>query len=103
MQEAWLLFDEVALRSAAGNPRGRQPIKIPAIATIEQLSDPKDVLHKLLREASGLTGRKLKQFSVHERVHRVAELIEDFSPLKALPAFQLMDAEIKQVIQEQSW
>jgi hypothetical protein len=103
MQEAWLLFDEVALRKAAGNPRGRQPLQLPAIATLEQLPDPKDILHGLLREASGLTGRRLKQFSVNERVHRVAELINDFSPLRVLPAFQALEAEMKQVIQVQGW
>ena len=103
MQEAWLLFDEAALRKAAGNPRGRQPLQLPDIAKLEQLPDPKKILHKLLCEASGLTGRRLKQFSVNERVHRVAELIDDFSPLTALPAFQALEAEIIQVIQVQGW
>ncbi|MUH01691.1 DUF4276 family protein [Scytonema sp. UIC 10036] len=103
MQEAWLLFDEIAIRNAAGNPRGNQPLRLPLIATLEQLPNPKDILHKLLYEASGLTGRRLKQYSVHERVHRVAELINDFSPLRALRAFQILEAEIVQVIQEQGW
>ncbi|MHC5830744.1 MAG: hypothetical protein ACYT04_86055, partial [Nostoc sp.] len=31
MQEAWLLFDEAALRKAAGNPSGRQPLQLPDI------------------------------------------------------------------------
>lgn len=72
MQEAWLLFDEVALRAAAGNPRDHQQLQLPDITKVEQLADPKEILHNLLREASGLTGRRLKQFSVHERVHRLA-------------------------------
>lgn len=103
MQEAWLLFDEAALRKAAGNPRGRQPLQLPDITKLEQQPDPKEILHRLLREASGLTGRRLKQFSVNERVHRVAELMDDFSPLTALPAFQALEADIKQVIQLHSW
>lgn len=103
MQEAWLLFNEIAIRNAAGNPRGHQPLQLPLIATLEQLPNPKEILHKLLCEASGLTGRRLKQYSVHERVHRVAELINDFSPLRVLPAFQALEAEIAQVIQEQGW
>ncbi|MEH2420327.1 MAG: hypothetical protein V7K48_05095 [Nostoc sp.] len=98
MQEAWLLFDEAALRKAAGNPRGRQPLQLPDIRRLEQLPNPKDILYGLLCEASELTGRRLKQFSVNERVHRLAELIDDFSPLRALSAFQLLEIEIQQVI-----
>ncbi len=103
MQEAWLLFDEAALRNAAGNPRGRQPLQLPNLVKLEQQPDPKEILHKLLREASGLTGRKLKQFSVNEHVHRLAELIDDFSPLRILPAFQALEADVIQVIQEHGW
>jgi hypothetical protein len=103
MQEAWLLFNEAAVRSAAGNPRGNQLLQIPNISRVEQLPNPKEILHQLLRDASGLTGRRLKQFSVYERVHRVAELIDDFSPLRPLSAFQALEAEIQQVIQEHNW
>ncbi|MHC5935013.1 hypothetical protein [Nostoc sp.] len=103
MQEAWLLFDEAALRKAAGNPRGRQPLQLPDIRRLEQLPNPKDILYGLLCEASELTGRRLKQFSVNERVHRLAELIDDFSPLRALSAFQLLETEIQQVIKTQGW
>ncbi|MEH2244523.1 hypothetical protein [Nostoc sp.] len=103
MQEAWLLFYEAALRKAAGNPRGRQPLQLPDICKLEQLPDPKDILYGLLCEASELRGRRLKQFSANERVHRLAELIDDFSPLRALSAFQLLETEIKQVIKTQGW
>ncbi|BAZ12137.1 hypothetical protein NIES4071_39650 [Calothrix sp. NIES-4071] len=40
---------------------------------------------------------------LHERVHRVSELIDDFSPLRTLPAFQALEADIQQIIQEQNW
>ncbi len=60
MQEAWLLIDEFALRKAAGNPRGRQRLDIPEPKKLEDLPDPKQILHDLLREASGLRGRRLK-------------------------------------------
>lgn len=103
MQEAWLLFDELAVRTAAGNPRANQRLQLPNINKLEQLPDPKEILHGLLYEASGLTGRRLKQFSVHERVHRVSELIDDFSPLRALSTFQALKADIQQIIQEQGW
>lgn len=103
MQEAWLLFDEAALRRAAGNPHGRQPLELPDIAKLEELPDPKNVLYELLRQASGLPPRRLKKFSVNELVHRVAELIDDFTPLRSLPAFMMLEAEIEQVIKAQGW
>lgn len=103
MQEAWLLFDETALRKAAGNPRGHQPLQLPNISTLEQQPDPKNILYQLLSQASGLTSRRLKQFPVNERIHRLAELIDDFSPLRLLPAFNALEAEVEQVIQAQDW
>lgn len=59
--------------------------------------------YRLLYEASGLTGRRLKQFSVNERVHRLAEIINDFAPLRALSAFQALETEIQQVVKTQGW
>ncbi|BAY27949.1 hypothetical protein NIES2100_77760 [Calothrix sp. NIES-2100] len=103
MQEAWLLFDEAALRMAAGNPHGRQPLQLPDLDRLEKLPDPKDTLHGLLSQASGLTGRRLKQFSANERVHRLSEIINDFSPLRALSAFQVLETEIQQVVKTQGW
>jgi len=103
MTEAWLLFDEAALRRAADNPRGRQPLQLPPITKLEELPDPKNILYELLREASDLGSHRRKKFRVEERVHRVAELIDDFSPLRALPAFQALEAELKQVIQTHGW
>lgn len=104
MQEAWFLFDEAALRKAAGNPLGRQPLPLPDIAKLEQLPDPKNILHELLREASGLPPGRMKKFRVNERVHRVAELIDDFAPLRTLTAFGALEAKIKQVLQaHQDW
>ncbi|MBD2567276.1 DUF4276 family protein [Anabaena lutea] len=103
MLEAWLLFDNLRLREAADNPRGRQTLQLPNIHTVEQLSDPKEVLYQLLREASGLNGRRLDKFRVNERIHRLADLIDDFSPLRALSAFQELEAEIQQVVEIQGW
>jgi hypothetical protein len=103
MQEAWLLFDEAALRRAAGNPNGHQVLDLPDVAQLEELPNPKNILHELLRQASGLSSRRVKKFSVNERVHRVAELIDDFTPLRSLPAFMILEAEIKQLIKAQSW
>jgi hypothetical protein len=93
MMEAWLLFDERAIRIAAGNPNGRMPLALPMLRETEGLADPKETLRALLREASGLTGRRLKNFQPSPR--RIANLIDDFSPLRMLPAFQRLEAEVR--------
>lgn len=103
MQEAWLLFDEIAIRKASGNPNGKQRLQLPIMNKIEQLPDPKQILHDLLRQASGLTGRRLKDFPVRERTQRVAEWMNNFSQLRALPAFIALEAELEAVLQDQGW
>jgi hypothetical protein len=95
MQEAWLLFDEVAIRHAAGNPNGQQPLDLPRLQELELLPDPKQLLHELLREASGLRGRRRKKFSVETGARRMVEFVEDFSPLLELPAFRKLDEELR--------
>jgi hypothetical protein len=95
MQEAWLLFEEDALRRAAGNPHGRQPLDLPHVRHVESLPDPKRILHDNLRAASGLSERRLKRFSVAVAASRVAEFIDDFSPLRALSAFRELENEVK--------
>jgi len=102
MQEAWLLFDE-AIRHAAGNRSGRHPLDLPPIRQLERLPDPKTMLYECLKQASGLSGRRLKRFPVHKRARRVAELIDDFSPLRALSAFKALENDIVEIIERQSW
>jgi len=102
MTEAWLLFDERAVRLAAGNPNGRTPLPIP-FPDPETIADPKRVLHEALRLASGLSGRRLKNFSASGAVHRVAEYIEDFSPLLALPAFKRLENDLARVLHDRGW
>ncbi len=103
MTEAWLLFDPVALRKAASNPNGRTPLQIPDMRRIEYEPDPKNLLYELLRQASGLSPRRLKRFSASDYTHRVAELINDFSPLRILPAFTALELAIETMITEQGW
>jgi len=103
MQEAWLLFDEAAIRVAAGNRHGTMPLDLPPIDTLEQLSDPKRVLYDLLRAASGLMGRRRKQFRAQKHARRVAEFITDFSALRTLSAFNRLEADIGQIVHEHGW
>jgi hypothetical protein len=98
MQEAWLLFDEKAIRSASGNPHGKIPLAIPAISDLERLPDPKSLLHQLLREATGLPPRRKKLLNVRKLVHRVPDFIGDFAPLRGLSAFRALEEDIAHVV-----
>lgn len=103
MTEAWLLFDEIKLRLAAGNPAGAIRLTIPPLQRVEGLADPKDTLHKLLQDATELPARRLKKFSSTQAFYRLAELIEDFSPLRQLPAFNNLESDLQSVIQNAGW
>lgn len=46
MTEAWLLFDEAAIRQAAGNRLGRAPLALPPLDEVEQEPDPKSLLYE---------------------------------------------------------
>ena len=99
MQEAWLLIDESALRKAAGNPQGRRTLNVPDPRRLEDLPNPKQILHDLLRQASELSGRRLRRFvrDMGRHAHRVAEQIDDFSPLCELTAFQQVERQVVEV------
>lgn len=99
MQEAWLLFDERAIRLAVGNKNGKVPLKLPLLKTIENLPDPKEVLNDLLRDASGLQGRRRSSIPVSHYAQRVADCIEDFAPLQQLTAFQYLQRQITDLVQ----
>jgi len=98
MQEAWLLFDEQAIRRAAGNPKGQINLDLPPLPRLETIPDPKRTLYQALRAASGLQGRRLKAFRDAASAYRVVELIEDFSPLRMLPAFAMLEEDTRSVL-----
>lgn len=103
MQEAWLLLDETAIKKAAGNPSAADKLLLPKPGRVEQIPDPKEILFDLLRNASGLTGARLKRLNLHKCVHRLSTLIDDFSPLRGFPAFNRLESELLQTIQTQGW
>jgi hypothetical protein len=103
MMEAWLLFDEAALRRAAGNPNGQKSLDLPPPTTLEQLSDPKNLLYNLLKDASELTGRRLSKFHVTQSASRVAEYIDDFSFLRNLSAFRSLEADLERIVTMKKW
>ena len=97
MTEAWLLLDEAAIRTASGNPNGTMPLKLPVATRLESLKNPKELLFEALRTASGLSAGRLKAFSPEARRHRVAELMTSYEPLRALPSFVRLEAQLKQI------
>ncbi len=103
MQEAWLLFDEEVIRLAADNPRGRVPLEIPPMERLEEVADPKDLLWRALMTASGLRPGRRHRFLPAARIHRVAELIADFSPLRRLSAFQALEEDLRATLAERLW
>ena len=98
MTEAWLLFNEDAIRTTASNPNGNVDLTLPKLNYVENLPDPKIVLHETLKRASQLSGRRLKNFKPHSYIHRIAQLIDDFSYLRDLSAFCAMENELKNVL-----
>jgi len=100
MMEAWLLIDEAAIRSASGNPNGSNVLDLPPISHVENLPDPKGVLHDLIREASGLGTRRRQRLNVKELIYRIADLVDDFSPLERVPAFASFSTELRRVLQD---
>jgi hypothetical protein len=87
MTEAWLLIDEGAIRQAAGNPNGKTALALPPVKQLEELPDPKAILRALLISASEYSGRRRRKFDHAAAFRRLADLIEDFSPLLRLSAF----------------
>ena len=102
MTEAWLLFDEPSIRQAAGNPNGKNPLNLPDLNNIERIPDPKKHLSKILRKASGLSGRRLKTFNLSGAQIRITNIIEDFSPLRNLRAFQKLEGDIS-MLKRNGW
>jgi hypothetical protein len=98
MTEAWLLANEAAIRAAAGNPNGSDDLQLPAVRRIEEIPNPKQMLHELLVRASGLNARRRSRLPVDQQVHRITSYIDDFSALDELRAFSALQQDIKSVL-----
>jgi hypothetical protein len=103
MTEAWFLFEEYSIRRAAGNPAGGGILALPPLSKVEALPDPKQTLHDLLRTATELPPRRLKKFSPVQHCYRLAELIEDFNPLRRLSAFASLETDLQSIINTTDW
>ncbi len=98
MMETWLLIDETAIKKASGNRNYKQEIALPPINRLENESNPKNLLHEFIRNASGLSGRNLKKINVNKAVHLVADYITDFNILRQLNAFKIFENDLKKVV-----
>ncbi|WP_055478348.1 hypothetical protein [Sphaerimonospora mesophila] len=101
MTEAWLLMDEVELRTVAGNPNGRIGLNLPSPNRVESVPDPKSVLKEKLALASGLSGRKLEKFNQRFSQHRrlLLERIDPFGPIADVPSWQHFVADMESGLQ----
>lgn len=95
MSEAWLLHDEAAVRRAADRPSGTVNLRLPKLSAVERHADPKATLYQALRIASERSGRRLRNFDCVQGAQRVSELISEWSALRALGAFQELEADVQ--------
>jgi len=98
MMESWLLIDEMAIKKAAGNKNYKNQINLPPINKLETIKEPKEILHNLLKQVSGLKSRRLKNFNVHQAVHLVTEYTTDYTLLRQLSAFNKFEEDLKDVV-----
>lgn len=102
MTEAWLVHDEAAIRRASGNPNGANPLTLPKLSRLEGHTDPKATLRQALEDAAAARGRRRRRRAKTEFGRNraaVARFIEDFGPLRVLPAFQALEQEIVRLVQ----
>ena len=100
LQEAWLLVDEAAIRAGSGNPNGRAKINLPVPRDIEGIPDQKAVLVDLLKDASGLQGRRRKKFPVNAAMQRVVHYFDSIAPLEHLSAFRTFKTDLGNALAE---
>lgn len=97
--EAWLLFDEAAIRQVAGKPGGRDSLDIRRPHHVEDEPKPKDVLRAALAAASEATGRRrdmvIKRFPQHRR--QLLERLDRSGPVTQLAAFQQLVRDVETV------
>ncbi len=99
MTEAWLLADEFAIRSAAGNPNGTDNLNLPELRSLEEVPDPKRVLRSALIAACGLNARRRSRLPVHQRFHLIPNYIDDYSRLNVLGAFRTLQDDITRLVE----
>lgn len=84
--------------------RARAQPEVSPVARGQVLAYLNPVLSEmLLRQASGLQGRRLQHFQVAQAVRRISDLLTDFSPLRQLSAFQTLEDDIRTAAARTGW
>lgn len=96
--EAWLLIDHATIRIAAGRVSGTEDLGIPPLSRIESIADPKSVLREALRRAHRATGRRAQRFDFGVAIQRIADLVEDWAPLRQLTAFRRLEHDTRNAL-----
>ena len=96
MTEAWLLVDEQRIRDVAGCSNSSINLGLPALRQIEEHPDPKTLLRSALDAASGLHGRRLRQFQQRfgENRRTLLQRLDVHGPIRQLPAWQSLEASL---------
>jgi len=94
MLEAWLFSDEQAIRRAAGNRNGRNMLNLPVKSRWESMPDPKMDLTRVITDAAEKSARALAKMNMSLARRQVAEFTEDFSRLRGLPSFDLVESRL---------
>ena len=99
--EAWLLLDEAEIRKVAENPRGRMDLALPPLSQVESVANPKARLEEALYRASGLRGRRLKNFkrSLPFRHRLLLERLDPEGPISELSAWRRLCVDLERALQ----
>lgn len=99
MTEAWLLLDEQAIRTVAGNPKGTTQLELPSAGELERRADPKAILAEALLIAADESGRRRervkRRFNQHRR--QLLERLDPNGPVVQLPSWQRLLDEVARV------
>lgn len=100
MTEAWLLLDEQLIREVAGRPDGRTPLELPKLSQVESLPDPKSTLRVALETASGLRGRRMRQFASRfgENRRLLLERLDIHGPVTELEAWRALESSLDEAL-----
>jgi hypothetical protein len=74
---------------------------LPQSTELECITDPKNVLRKMILQATELGSHRRARFDVGNAIQRIPEYIDDFSPLRKLSAFTALEERITEVLREQ--
>lgn len=94
MIESWLLVNEGAIRRAANNRNGTNPLTLPSHSRIENETHPKLILMTALRTASGLPPQRLKRFDAHQARSRITGFMDTFAELRQQNGFLIFEQEL---------